>query len=314
MSKNYRDIKERLRSMHSSLHTTHAMKAEAAAKLRRTQARAMAGREYMDDIRQFTEELVQLQPKHFEAAPQMKELMSGEREVKTTGLLVLGSDRGLAGNYNSLLEKKMEEEYQKYQQDEKELVFLPVGKKAKRFLRKKKWPVKKISGISDLPKADEAKALNQYLINYYLKGELDEIKILLHRFYSPGKQELTCVDYLPFKLQDQAEFSSSEKGRSPSEEAKYTCFDPDYSTILQEVFTFYLQAFIHQMTLESKGSEQIFRLRSMTQASDNAEELINELQIEFNRSRQEHITEEMIEIINAGQNEDLNEEERYDSL
>ena len=314
MSKRYQDIKDRLRSMYSSLHTTKAMKAEAAAKLRLTQARAMAGREYMDYIRNFTEELLNVQPKHFTIAPEMQALMRAERDIKTTGLLVLGADRGLAGNYNSLLEKQMETEYENCRKAEKEPLFLPAGKKAERFLRKKKWPLKKIRSLSDLPDAEEAKALNNYLIKCYSDGELDEIKILLHRFYSPGKQALGSVDYLPFRFEEAAGSSAEEAEDIRAKEARFTEFDPDYSTILQELFSFYLQAFIHQMMLESKGSEQIYRLRAMTQASDNAEDLIKELEIEFNRSRQEHITEEMIEIINAGQNEDSDGRERPDTL
>ena len=348
MNKSYHEIKSRINSVNNTLHITNALKAEAASKLRKTQKLAIAGREHLDLLYYLLDEVLKAKPKNYKVSPSMEAFMSGKADSKKIGILVLGSNRGLAGNYNVLLENAIASVYEELKTSDNEVFVFPVGKKVENFAKKMQLNIQDTFEISDYPTAEEAKDIHDSLLNYYFNSDLDRVIVLLHRFYSPGRQEIGTVDYLPFSLNKElkveARSSSAivelsqdtvkqdfnnenldeenpelEKNKKKIkhksekldyEENAFTEFDPDYHSVLENLFSYFLQAFMKQLLTESKGSEQIFRMRAMTQASENAEEMLNDLRIKFNISRQARITEETIEIVNAGLREEKRKKER----
>lgn len=300
MKENYRSIRNRIKSMQSTLHTTSAMKAAAGAKLKKIQGQALRSKDFMDLLRVFMEDLLKVQKSEMNISQKTQDIISSHASVKKIGVVVLGSDRGLAGNFNNLIENGIDDFYLEKKEPENEVLFLPIGKRVEKALRKKGHPTLEIHNIADFPTEIDSEKINKQLLNYYLTEELDEIYILSFRFYSGSRQIVECEKYLPFTFDFEAS-STAKTNRDP--DFGITEFDPQAESILEKLFELYLSTFIRQILLESKASEHLFRMNAMSKAAENVEELLEKLRIRFNQSRQARITSEMIDIINASRNE-----------
>ena len=306
MKENYRSIRNRIKSMQSTLHTTSAMKAAAGAKLKKIQGQALRSKGFMDLVRVFMEDLLKVQKSEMNISEKMQDIITSHADIKKIGILVLGSDRGLAGNYNNLIESKINEVYSDKKESGTEVFFLPVGKRVEKVLKKKGHLTLEIHDVADFPTEADSERINTQLLDYYLSGELDEIYILSFRFYSASKQEVECEKYLPFSFdfesKNVAKVTRADRvDRDP--DFGITEFDPQAEDILEKLFELYLSTFIRQILLESKASEHLFRMNAMSKAAENVEELLEDLRIKFNQSRQARITSEMIDIINASRDE-----------
>lgn len=272
-----KEIKNRIRSMESTKQITKAMEMVAASKLRRAQAQIANSRPYFEILHSTIQDILRTN-REFESA------YLKQRPVKKALYIVIAGDRGLAGGYNSNILKMVQSEIQ-----EKDAVVLPIGKKAVDFFRARKIPAltEHYGEAADVSIGD-CFSIAKQLCGGFLAGEYDEIRVAYTAFVSVLSQEPQSLALLPLTKSDSQEDSSSrsqiiyERG---SEEV--------FSAIVPE----YLGGILYGALCESRASEQAARRSAMDSATQNADEMIADLSLKFNRARQAAITQEITEIV-----------------
>lgn len=272
-----KEIKNRIRSMESTKQITKAMEMVAASKLRRAQAQIANSRPYFEILHSTIQDILRTN-REFESA------YLKQRPVKKVLYIVIAGDRGLAGGYNSNILKMVQSELQG-----KDAVVLPIGKKAVDFFRARKIPAltEHYGEAADVSIGD-CFSIAKQLCGGFLAGEYDEIRVAYTAFVSVLSQEPQSLALLPLTKSDSQEDSSSrsqiiyERG---SEEV--------FSAIVPE----YLGGILYGALCESRASEQAARRSAMDSATQNADEMIADLSLKFNRARQAAITQEITEIV-----------------
>ncbi len=272
-----KEIKNRIRSMESTKQITKAMEMVAASKLRRAQAQIANSRPYFEILHSTIQDILRTN-REFESA------YLKQRPVKKVLYIVIAGDRGLAGGYNSNILKMVQSEIQ-----EKDAVVLPIGKKAVDFFRARKIPAltEHYGEAADVSIGD-CFSIAKQLSSGFLAGEYDEIRVAYTAFVSVLSQEPQSLALLPLTKSESQEDSSSrsqiiyERG---SEEV--------FSAIVPE----YLGGILYGSLCESRASEQAARRSAMDSATQNADEMIADLSLKFNRARQAAITQEITEIV-----------------
>lgn len=319
-----RQIKARIQGLQSSLHTTKAMKMEAAAKLKQTQKKSLAGKVYQDTLRQMLEVILDhTEIESFDVVrPKVYETPEEEAEAKEL-VVVFSTNRGLAGNYNQQLESKMLKIWEKGKKEGKNIVFCPLGKKAESYAQKFKFPTIELPQFSDSPSLEEALTLSDRLLELWKDPQYKSISVLLMRFYTSTSQSVLVEPYLPLVWEKDSKADEEINQSTPKVEKKdkkkkakaadkstnlmgaelrdEVVFEPGLDAIAEDLLEQYLVGLIYQLQIESKASEHMFRMLAMTKASDNAEEMLGQMRILYNRERQWNITQEIIEIINGAQ-------------
>ena len=272
-----KEIKNRIRSMESTKQITKAMEMVAASKLRRAQAQIANSRPYFEILHSTIQDILRTN-REFESA------YLKQRPVKKVLYIVIAGDRGLAGGYNSNILKMVQSEVQG-----KDAVVLPIGKKAVDFFRARKIPAltEHYGEAADVSIGD-CFSIAKQLSSGFLAGEFDEVRVAYTAFVSVLSQEPQSLALLPLTKSESQEDSSSrsqiiyERG---SEEV--------FSAIVPE----YLGGILHGALCESRASEQAARRSAMDSATQNADEMIADLSLKFNRARQAAITQEITEIV-----------------
>lgn len=272
-----KEIKNRIRSMESTKQITKAMEMVAASKLRRAQAQIANSRPYFEILHSTIQDILRTN-REFESA------YLKQRPVKKVLYIVIAGDRGLAGGYNSNILKMVQSELQG-----KDAIVLPIGKKAVDFFRARKIPAltEHYGEAADVSIGD-CFSIAKQLCGGFLAGEYDEIRVAYTAFVSVLSQEPQSLALLPLTKSDSQEDSSSrsqviyERG---SEEV--------FSAIVPE----YLGGILYGALCESRASEQAARRSAMDSATQNADEMIADLSLKFNRARQAAITQEITEIV-----------------
>ena len=280
MAANIKDLDKRIRSVRNTQQITKAMKMVAAAKLRRTQDRLIAGRPYGDKL---TELLAQLA-----SAASIDHPFLQERELHKRLILVVSSDKGLCGSYNSNILRAAEDWMNAHDDAENELFI--VGRKAREYFRRRRWTIVEaiidMGGMIDLPRiqgvADE-------LMRRYLADEYQEVVVVYTRF-------LSTLSYRPseFRL---LPFSTEEAAGDQDGSTKDYIYEPDAETVLQLLLPKSVRVKVFNALADSFTSEHGARMTSMGSATDNAGELIDQLTLFRNRARQAAITQEISEIV-----------------
>lgn len=272
-----KEIKNRIRSMESTKQITKAMEMVAASKLRRAQAQIANSRPYFQILHSTIQDILRTN-REFESA------YLKQRPVKKVLYIVIAGDRGLAGGYNSNILKMVQSEVQG-----KDAVVLPIGKKAVDFFRARKIPAltEHYGEAADVSIGD-CFSIAKQLCGGFLSGEYDEVRVAYTAFVSVLSQEPQSLALLPLTKSESEEDSSSrsqiiyERG---SEEV--------FSAIVPE----YLGGILYGALCESRASEQAARRSAMDSATQNADEMIADLSLKFNRARQAAITQEITEIV-----------------
>lgn len=272
-----KEIKNRIRSMESTKQITKAMEMVAASKLRRAQAQIANSRPYFQILHSTIQDILRTN-REFESA------YLNHRPVKKVLYIVIAGDRGLAGGYNSNILKMVQSEVQR-----KDAVVLPIGKKAVDFFRARKIPAltEHYGEAADVSIGD-CFSIAKQLCGGFLSGEYDEVRVAYTAFVSVLSQEPQSLALLPLTKSESEEDSSSrsqiiyERG---SEEV--------FSAIVPE----YLGGILYGALCESRASEQAARRSAMDSATQNADEMIADLSLKFNRARQAAITQEITEIV-----------------
>ena len=274
-----KEIKNRIRSMESTKQITKAMEMVAASKLRRAQAQISHSRPYFEILYSTIQDLLHI----------TKDLSSpylAKREVKKVMYIVIAGDRGLAGGYNSNILKQVMTEIQG-----KDATVLPIGKKSVDYFRNKGIPslTDTYAEAADVSIGDCFSIANQ-LSKAFLEGQFDEVHIAYTNFVSVLSQVPATMQLLPLT-------KTTEK---VSTESKRRC-DTIYEHAPEEVFAAivpeYLGGVLYGCLCESRAAEQAARRSAMDSATQNADEMIADLSLKFNRARQAAITQEITEIV-----------------
>ena len=273
-----KEIKNRIRSMESTKQITKAMEMVAASKLRRAQAQVLNSRPYFEILHATIQDIVR----------DTKDLSSAylqQRDGKKVLYLVIAGDRGLAGGYNSNILKMVLSEIQG-----KDAVVLPIGKKAVDFFKSKKIPMLTENyaeaaavGIGD------CFSISKQLSKAYLAGEFDEIHVAYTNFVSVLSQVPATMKLLPL--------SKPEAEETAEVRQCVTVYEGEPEEVFASIVPEYLGGILYGALCESRAAEQAARRSAMDSATQNADEMIADLSLKFNRARQAAITQEITEIV-----------------
>ena len=285
-----RDIRRRIKSVKNTRQITKAMELVAASKMKKAQAAAVAGRPYAQLMSNMLAALASkvdgslhpfLQP----------------REVKTRGILLVTTDKGLCGPLNANLFKLVGE-------IEGDAKFVSVGRKGAQFLARTKRDVIADFAVEDKVPFHQVKVLGDFMIDLFLTGAIDTIEVIYPRFKNTLIQEPVHRPILPLdNLSDFVESLAEDHGGASTKTAaddRLMIFEPDAQTVLEALLPFYVNRFLYQLALSAKASEHSARMVAMKTAKDNATNLLDDLTLEYNKARQAAITQEILEIA-AGQ-------------
>ena len=268
-----KEIKNRIRSMESTKQITKAMEMVAASKLRRAQAQVLSSRPYFE-ILYSTIQAILAQNREAESVYLKK------RAVKKSLYVVIAGDRGLAGGYNSNVLKAV-----LAHMEGKDALVLPIGKKALDYFRSHKGNILSDTyGMAEGISVGDCFTLAKLLCKTYLSGEADEIILAYTQFYSVLSQTATTMRLLPLQAE-------------PAAGQRFMEYEPDSETVLGAIIPEYLGGIFYGALCESRASEQAARRTAMDSATQNAEEMIADLSLQFNRARQAAITQEITEIV-----------------
>jgi len=209
------------------------------------------------------------------------------RDVKKTGYLVITSDKGLVGPYNSNILKKLHETIEKRHKSKDEYTIIALGRKGYEFFRRRNIPVlKSVLGLPDQPNFADIKQLTEETVQLFADEEIDELYLFYNHFVSAISQEVTEKKLLPIE--------DLESGGNTVSEYEY---EPNQEEILKVLLPQYAESLIFGALLDAKAAEHAASMTAMRNATDNADELIHDLDLQYNRARQAAITQEITEIV-----------------
>jgi F-type H+-transporting ATPase subunit gamma len=278
-----RVLRRRIRSVQSTQQITKAMEMVAAAKLRRAQSRALASRPYSIKISEMLGNLAG-------AASELNDPLFKPREVRNTALVLITSDRGLCGAYNTNLVRAAEQRLRAAAPGSMHLVV--IGRKGRDVFRRRRYPV--LATHTPLPpeaSLDLARQLTQDLIARYLAGEVDRVEVMYTQFISALRRRVMTEVFLPIGA-ERAE--GAPAGSDP-------IFEPDAETIFAELLPRYAVAKLFAAMADALASEHSSRMIAMGSARKNAGELIDALTLQRNRLRQAAITKELLDIVGGAE-------------
>ncbi|WP_127534248.1 ATP synthase F1 subunit gamma [Paenibacillus kobensis] len=284
MAKGMREIKRSIKSTQNTKQITKAMEMVASAKLKRAQDAAVASRPYTDKIRDVVASIAS-------GGGTIKHPMLQSREIKRTAYLVVTSDRGLAGGYNSNVLRKVWTEIQEKHASSAEYDVFVIGRKGRDYFKRRNVNiVEEVVGLSDSPTFADIKSLAAAAVKGFEEGKYDELKLVYNRFVNAISQIPTIKQLLPL---DATQLSG---GNTEGVKASYE-YEPSAEAVLDVLLPKYAETVIYSAVLEGKASEFGARMTAMGNATKNATKMIASLTLTYNRARQAAITQEIAEIV-----------------
>ncbi|MDX8363701.1 ATP synthase F1 subunit gamma [Cytobacillus sp. IB215665] len=274
-----RDIKTRITSTKKTSQITKAMEMVSASKLNRAENNAKSFVPYMEKIQEVVASIAL-------GSTGVSNPMLMSRPVKKTGYIVITSDRGLAGAYNSNVLRSVYQKIQERHSSTEEYAVIALGRIGRDFFLKRGIPVNShIVGLADQPSFTEIKDIASQTIESFVDGTFDELYLYYNHFISVIQHEVTEKKLLPLTdIAAESKLSSYE-------------FEPSQEDILEVLLPQYAESLIYGALLDGKAAEHAARMTAMKNATDNANELIKGLTLSFNRARQAAITQEITEIV-----------------
>lgn len=274
-----RDIKAKINSTKKTSQITKAMEMVSASKLSRAEQNAKSFVPYMDKIQEVVASIAQ--------GSGVNHPMLTARPVKRTGYIVITSDRGLAGGYNSnVLRAVSNVVKERHNMDASQYAIIVLGRLGRDYLKRRGFNIiDEVLGLSDQPVFADIKDIASRAISMFTDGAYDELYIYYNHYVSKISQEVTEKKILP--LTDVA----SDKATTSYE------FEPSEEDILKVLLPQYAESLVYGALLDGKASEHAARMTAMKSATDNAMEVIDTLTLSFNRARQAAITQEITEIV-----------------
>lgn len=297
---NLKDIKSRIQSVQNTQKITKAMKMVAAAKVKRAESSVKASRPFSQQLLEMfrrmlatTGELDSNGKTFDKPLDNYPELLSKRDTIKTEGLVVVTSNKGLAGAYNANIVRTVLKKIEENSQNNVETLLYIVGQKGVPALQHKQHVKieKKYIAAADKPSSSAANMIAEDIAEDYVSGKIDKIEIITTRFNNMMSYSVQDWTVLPVKI---------EQEENDVVEAKALMeFIPDTNSILQKLVPMFITNSIFQALLEASASELASRMTAMSAASKNAEEMINSLTVSYNKARQGAITQELIEIVSG---------------
>ena len=286
-----RDIRRRIKSVKNTRQITKAMELVAASKMKKAQAAALAGRPYAELMAQMLAAL----------AGRVEELQHpflAKREVRTRGIILITSDKGLCGPLNTNVFKLVTD-------IKTPAKYAVIGRKGAQFIARTKRDL-----IADFPASDRAsfaeiKVVAEFMVKQFIEGTVDTVEVIWPRFRNTLLQVPTQMPLLPLaSLQDvladlQADAGIKAPAAASAAADSQMLFEPDASSVLESLLPLYINREVYQHALDAKASEHSARMVAMKTAKDNATKLLGDLTLEYNKARQAGITQEILEIAAA---------------
>jgi F-type H+-transporting ATPase subunit gamma len=281
-----KEIRGKIKSVENTKKITKAMEMVAASKMRKAQDRMRAARPYADKVRNVTANLAQANPEY---QPAFLQKNTGTGQV---GVIVVTTDKGLCGGLNTNILRATTAKLKELEAQGLKAQAVAIGNKGFGFLNRiGAKVVTHVTQLGDKPHLERLIGPVKVLLDQYAEGKLDAVYLGYTRFINTMKQEPVIEQLLPLaadKLQADKDAHSWDY-----------LYEPDAPTVIDELLTRYIEAIVYQAVAENMASEQSARMVAMKAATDNAGNLINELKLEYNKTRQAAITKELSEIVSG---------------
>lgn len=283
MGANMKEIKERIDSIKNTSQITNAMNIVSSTKFKKFQVLTLKSRKYAETIDLAFDNLVaSLKGNRFV-------IFDGKREVKKVGIVVMTSDRGLCGSFNSVTLRKLDEMIKRFKKEGKEVSVVTIGKKAKDYCKNREIQVDS-EYVQLIPETmfEKGKKISEDITQFYLNDFYDEVYLIYSKFVSAIEYNIQIEKLLPIEKKEN--LPTKEYVFEPSEDQVLTAFIPKVLNIK-----------LYQSLLENSASEHSARMSAMKQANDNAADMVKRLTVDYNRERQTMITQELTEIVSGSQ-------------
>ena len=279
-----KEIRTKIASIKSTQKITRAMEMVAASKMRKAQDRMRRSRPYADKIRAVIGHLAH-------AHPEYKHTYMENRDVKRIGVIIISSDRGLCGGLNNNLFKTAVSAMTQWQDEKFELDLCAIGSKASVFFRRfGSKIVAQAAQLGDTPTLEELIGTVKVMLDAYDNSEIDQLFVIYNHFINTMTQKPTVRKLLPI--------SADEEDERMTHHWDYL-YEPEAQEVLDGLLMRYIESLVYQSVVENVACEQAARMVAMKSASDNAGDLIGELQLAYNKARQAAITQELSEIVSG---------------
>jgi len=279
-----KEIRKQIKSIQNTQKITRAMEMVAASKMRRAQERMRAARPYAERIYNVIRHL------HY-AHPEYRHPFTQTREPKRVGMIIVSSDRGLAGGLNSNLFRTALGPMKQWHDKKTPIDVATIGSKGFNFFKRLGANiVSHTTHLGDAPRIEDLIGAIKVMLDAYTAGTLDRLYVVYNRFVNTMSQSVTVQQLLPLP-------------EAPEDEAKSLkhhwdyIYEPEAPEVLDDLLTRYIESLVYRAVMENLASEQSARMVAMKSASDNAETLIGELKLRYNKARQASITQEISEIV-----------------
>ncbi|HYT27296.1 MAG TPA: F0F1 ATP synthase subunit gamma [Actinomycetota bacterium] len=288
MAAQLRVVRRRIRSVQSTMKITRAQQLISASRVARAQQRVQQARPYTEEV---TRALTSVANTEITIS---HPLLEQRAEVSAAAVLVVTSDRGLAGPYNANVLRTTEELLARLRQEETEPRLYVVGRKGLAYYRFRQRPVAESwTGFSDRPSYEDAKRVADTMLEAFLDHEVDEIHAVFTDYVSAMTQRSTATRFIPLVVEETRE--------RPEQPIPMYIYEPDAQAVLDALLPRYVEARVFTAMLEAAASEHASRQKAMSAATDNAEKLIEKLTREYNQARQAEITQEIMEIVGGAE-------------
>jgi len=288
-----KEISRRIKSVQNTQKITQAMEMVAAAKLYRAQEKAEAARPFTNNLRKTIARI-------FKHSLDINVPLLSENQSQTNCFVVLTSDKGLCGSYNTNLFRLADQEIQTA---EDEVLIIAIGRKGRDTYRRKGYNiVREYIDLEDRPGFAQAREIGHYLLDLFMNNEIGSAKLIYSEFVNPMVQKPRSYQLLPLggeHIQDGEQQEESSYGDLG--EITYYSYEPDPETVMRDLLPRFLNSLIYSGLLEAKASEFGARMTAMRTATDNAKEMIDNLTLKYNKARQAAITQEILEIVNTSE-------------
>jgi F-type H+-transporting ATPase subunit gamma len=279
-----KEIRGKIKSVENTKKITKAMEMVAASKMRKAQDRMRSARPYSDKIRNIAANLSQANPEYTHP------FLVKQSAAKTVGVIVVTTDKGLCGGMNTNILRQVTNKVRELEGEGTKVEAVAIGNKGLGFLNRiGARVVSHVTGLGDTPHLDKLIGPVKVLLDAYQEGRLDAVYLFYTKFINTMKQEPMMDQLLPLS----AERMQADK----SSHSWDYIYEPDAQTVIDELLVRYVEALIYQAVAENMASEQSARMVAMKAASDNAGNVIGELKLVYNKTRQAAITKELSEIV-----------------
>jgi F-type H+-transporting ATPase subunit gamma len=281
-----KEIRTKIKSVQNTRKITKAMEMVAASKMRKAQERMRAARPYADRIRNIAAHLSQ-------ANPEYKHPFLTKRDgLKAVGIVVVTTDKGLCGGLNTNVLRSVTNKYREWQDAKVSISATAIGNKGFGFLnRVGAKVVSHVTQLGDTPHLERLIGAVKVQLDAFAKGEIDAVFLAYTRFVNTMKQETIVEQLLPL--------TADKLGTASRDYAWDYIYEPDAQAVLDDLLLRYVESLIYQAVAENMASEHSARMVAMKSASDNAKEVIADLQLTYNKARQAAITKELSEIVSG---------------